>query len=64
MPDETPGRNIGRVKKFVAKCIAIEQSYKDVEALQGRKESNPVDLLSQSRPDKKLKPKREAKPPE
>lgn len=56
----------------VAKCIAIEQSYKDVEALQGGKESNPVDLLesdpvdllSQSRPDKKLKPKREAKPPE
>ena len=27
-------------------------------------ESDPVDLLSQSRPDKKLKPKREAKPPE
>ena len=56
----------------VAKCIAIEQSYKDVEALQGRKESDqvdllesdPVDLLSQSRPDKKLKPRREAKPPE
>ena len=56
----------------VAKCIAIEQSYKDVEALHGGKESNPVDLLesdpvdllSQSRPDKKLKPKREAKPPE
>ena len=56
----------------VAKCIAIEQSYKDVEALQGGKESNPVDLLesdpvdllSQSRPDKKPKPKREAKPPE
>ena len=56
----------------VAKCFAIEQSYKDVEALQGGKESNPVDLLesdpvdllSQSRPDKKPKPKREAKPPE
>ena len=56
----------------VVKCIAIEQSYKDVEALQGGKESNlvdllesdPVDLLSQSRPDKKLQPKREAKPPE
>ena len=48
----------------VAKCIAIEQSYKDVEALQGGKESDPVDLLSQSRPDKKLKPRREAKPPE
>ena len=56
----------------LAKCIAIEQSYKDVEALQGGKESNPVDflesdpvdLLSQSRPDKKPKPKREAKPPE
>ena len=56
----------------VAKCIAIEQSYKDIEALQGGKESNlvdllesdPVDLLSQSRPDKKLKSKREAKPPE
>ena len=37
----------------VAKCIAIEQSYKDVEALQGGKESNPVDLLSKSRPSKK-----------
>ena len=47
----------------VAKCIAIEQSYKDVEALQGGKESDPVDLLSQSRADKKPKPKREAKPP-
>ena len=42
----------------VAKCIAIEQSYKDVEALQGGKEPDPVDLLesdsvdllSQSRP--------------
>ena len=32
-----------------AKCIAIEQSYKDVEALQGGKESNSVDLLSKSR---------------
>ena len=29
----------------VAKCIAIEQSYKDVEAPQGGKEANPVDLL-------------------
>ena len=52
----------------VAKCIAIEQSYKDVAALQGGKEPNPVDLLSQSRPDKKpdkkFKAKREAKPPE
>ena len=56
----------------VAKCIAIEQSYKDVEALHGGKESNPVDLLesdsvdllAQSRPDKKLKLNREAKPPE
>ena len=46
----------------VAKCIAIEQSYKDVEALQGGKESNPVDLLSKSRPSKKPKPKKEAKP--
>ena len=46
----------------VAKCIAIEQSYKDVEALQGDKESNPVDLLSKSRPNKKPKPKKEAKP--
>ena len=27
-------------------------------------ESDPVDLLSQSRPEKKPKPKREAKPPE
>ena len=35
----------------VAKCMAIEQSYKDVEALQGDKESNPVDLLSKSRPN-------------
>ena len=56
----------------VVKCITIEQSYKDVEALQGGKESDPVDLLesdsvdllSQSRPVKKLKPRREAKPPE
>ena len=45
----------------VAKCIAIEQSYKDVEALQGGKESNPVDLLSKSRPSKKPKPKKEAR---
>ena len=46
----------------VAKCIAIEQSYKDVEALQGGKESNPVDLLSKSRPNKKPKPaKKEAR---
>ena len=45
----------------VAKCIAIEQSYKDVEALQGGKESNSVDLLSKSRPNKKPKPKKEAK---
>ena len=29
----------------VAKCIAIEQSYKDVEAMQGGKESNPVNKL-------------------
>ena len=28
----------------VAKCIAIKQSYKDVEALQGGKESDPVDF--------------------
>ena len=42
----------------VAKCIAIDQSYKDVEALQGGKESNPVDLLSKSRPSKKPKPKK------
>ena len=46
----------------VAKCIGIEQSYKDVEALQGGKESNPVDLLSKSRRNKKPKPKKEAKP--
>ena len=48
----------------VAKCIAIEQSYKDVEALQGGKESNSVDLLSKSRPNKKPKPKKEARPSE
>ena len=48
----------------VAKCITIEQSYKDVEALQGGKESNPVDLLSTSRPNKKPKPKKEARPSE
>ena len=29
----------------VAKCIAIEQSYKDVEAMQGGKESNPANNL-------------------
>ena len=42
----------------VAKCIAIEQSYKDVEALQGGKEANPVDLLSKSKFSKKLKTKK------
>ena len=47
----------------VAKCIAIEQSYKDVEALQG-KESNPVDLLSKSRPSKEPKPKKKVTPSE
>ena len=45
----------------VAKCIAIEQSYKDVKALYGGKEPNPVDLLAKSRPSKKPKPKKEAK---
>ena len=39
----------------VAKCIGI------VEALQGGKESNPVDLLSKSRPSKKPKAKTEDK---
>ena len=48
----------------VAKCIAIEQSYNDVEALQGGKKSNPVDLLSKSRPNKKPNPKKEARPSE
>ena len=48
----------------VPKCIAIEQSCKDVEALQGGKESNPVYLLSTSRPSKKRKAKKEAKPSE
>ena len=48
----------------VAKCIAIEQSCQDVEVLQGGKESNPVDLLSKSRPSKKPKAKKEAKPSE
>ena len=48
----------------VAKHIAIEQSYKDVEALQEGKESNPVDLLSKSRPNKKPRPKKEARPSE
>ena len=46
----------------VAKCIAIEQSYKDDEALQGSKESNPVDLSSKSKHSKKPKPKKEVKP--
>ena len=46
----------------VAKYIAMERSDKDVEALQGVKESIPVDLLSKSRPCKKRKPKKEAKP--
>ena len=46
-----------------AKCIAIEQSLKDVEALRGGEgESNPVDLLSKSRLSKKPKPKKEATP--
>ena len=48
----------------VAKSIAIKQSYKDVEALQGGKELNPVDLLSKSRPSKKPESKKEAKPSE
>ena len=48
----------------VAKCIAIEQSYKDVEALQGGKESNPVDLLSKSRPSKEPKTKKKVTPSE
>ena len=48
----------------VARWIAIEQSYKYVEALQGSKESNPVDMLSKSRPRKKPKPNGEAKPSE
>ena len=48
----------------VAKCIAIEQSYKDVETLQGGKEANPVDLLSKSKLSKKPKPKKEVKSPE
>ena len=48
----------------VAKCIAIEQSYKDVEALQGGKEPNSVDLLFKSKQNKKPKTKKEAKPPE
>ena len=46
----------------VAKYIAMERSDKHVEALQGVKESIPVDLLSKSRPCKKPKPKKEAKP--
>ena len=46
----------------VVKNIAIEQSNKDVEALQGGKESIPVDFLLKSRPCKKPKPKKEAKP--
>lgn len=45
----------------VAKCLAIEQSYKDVEALQGNKASESIDLLAKSKPGKKLKFKREAK---
>ena len=48
----------------VAKCIAIEQSYKDVGALQGGKEPNSVDLLFKSKQNKKPKTKKEAKPPE
>ena len=44
----------------VAKYIAKKQSNKDVEALQGVKESIAVDLLSKSRPCKKPKPKKEA----
>ena len=48
----------------VAKCIAIEQSCQDVEALQGGKESNPVDLLSKSRPSKKPRSKKEGQPSE
>ena len=48
----------------VAKSIAIKHSYRDVEALQGGKESNPVDLLSKSRPSKKPKSKKETQPSE
>ena len=46
----------------VAKYIAMERSDKDVEVLQGVKESIPVNLLSKSRSCKKPKPKKEAKP--
>ena len=45
-----------------AKCIASEQPLRDVEALGGGEESNPVDLLSKSRSSKKPKPKKEATP--
>ena len=49
-----------------AKCIAIEQSLKDVEALRGGggggEESNSVDFLSKSRSSKKPKPKKKATP--
>ena len=43
----------------LTKCIAIEQSYKDVQAPQGGEEANPVDLLSKSKLSKKPKPKKE-----
>ena len=47
----------------VAKCIAIEQSYKDVEAMQGGKEPNPVNKLYKARQSRQsyalVKPRRE-----
>ena len=47
----------------VAKCIAIEQSYKDVEVMQGGKEPNPVNKLYKARQSGQsnalVKPRRE-----
>ena len=46
----------------VAKCIAIEQSYKDIQALQGGVESNPVNMLTRSKQKGKARSKQDMTP--
>ena len=46
----------------VAKCIAKEQSYKDVKALQGGDESNSVNMLTRPKQKGKAKFKQDITP--
>ena len=46
----------------VAKCIAIEQSYKDVKALQGGNEPNSVNMLTQPKQKGKARFKQDITP--